>query len=153
MEYLASLIHCCRPDGDIRQLEQQGELPLGVARHVSRTAKRLLRDWIDKELDSERHTSVFNRLSKAERWLAGDARRYPRLKAVALLTYMWLVWDGNQNPITKGDLWTNIEDRYRCHEGLALPDRRRFRRILGEIGLSGLPENPVGRPKKIEDHR
>ncbi len=113
---------------------------------MAEKAHQTLEEWIEQELDSDRAATTFYRLPKAERY-NNNFERYPRLRAVALLSYLALVL-AKQKRITKDLFWEVIERRYRL-KGLTPPSEDEPEaNSAGIRARTNMPGTPAGRPEK-----
>jgi len=119
--------------------------------HLREKASQKLEEWIKQERASDHASATFSRLAKAERYNNNAERRYPAVRRVALLSYLFLVDLAEKKriqEITQDLLWTVIQSQYSLN-GFTPPHDTSRKRVMKELGLDEiLPGTPPGRPKK-----
>jgi hypothetical protein len=109
------------------------DVALPPALDVERFAKRMLHTFVDS-LDSGSMPGARDKLKRAA---AQSRRRYPRIEAIVMLSYVYMVETGCK--ITKQSLWEAVDERCK-HLDFAPPHERTRPRLLRKLGLAKLPK-------------
>jgi hypothetical protein len=111
--------------------------PAGVTLPPSLDVEEFAKSVLHRFVDSLDSGSMLGARDKLRRAAAQSRRRYPRIEAIVMLSYVYMVLAGLK--ITKLELWKTVEDRCK-YLGFPPPHQRTRPRLLRKLGLAKLPK-------------